>query len=39
MLGIHITEAGRLTNNRGEFHTAVRGATSSPGYVDKKKNR
>ena len=34
MLKMSIIEAGRLANNRDEFRTAVRGATSTPGEVD-----
>ena len=31
VLKMSIIEAGRLANNRDEFRTAVRGATSTPG--------
>ena len=31
VLKMSIIEAGRLANNREEFRTAVRGATSTPG--------
>ena len=33
-LKISIIEAGRLANNRDEFRTAGRDATSSPGLAD-----
>ena len=37
VLGMTTTGAGRLVDNKDEFHKAIRGATPSPGYAGEEK--